>query len=249
LAASLGPLLCLSSLVLSDFNSSQNILVISRLLSIGTGLPVYFESTAYFALAIQVAAITVLGPKDFEADNTSFGDLEARTAGFACIICLLPLLYPFWMLSDHAVLARTQQQHFTLSARQPHRMWLLPLTALASVYPFISQATRMFSPSQVGNELVSQSEWRAVVGVCFGPDVALPSIAEQTVFAACQLASSLIVYIFVIRALVPEAVRKLETLGSRTGQVRENVRHVYNTVGKICRGRAARYVLLLFPYS
>lgn len=72
----------------------------SKLQSVlAAGLLAFFESAIYFALAIEIATIAILAPKDYESQAVAFGDYDARTCSLVSTICLLPLLYPVAVLS------------------------------------------------------------------------------------------------------------------------------------------------------
>lgn len=206
---------------------------------ITAGLTAFFESAIYFALAIEIATLAILAPKDYESQTVSFGDYDSRTCSLVSTICLLPLLYPVSILSflgspptenkneashtpnlNKPPSTRDEQIHH----KQPYRLTLFSIAVLISIYPFMSQSFRTWSPSQIGEgngdggaTYVTAEEWQPVENICFHLDgatstggVSTLTGTEHVVMGVFQTVSSCVVILFAVGMLIPGALRRLD---------------------------------------
>ncbi|KAK4160732.1 hypothetical protein QBC43DRAFT_112034 [Cladorrhinum sp. PSN259] len=209
LSTLLGPLFTLLILVI-PFRHAR----LQKMLA--AGLATFFESAVYFAFAIQVATITTLAPKDWEAKSTSFGDYEVRVAGLVSVICLLPLLCPIALLSSvktGGVTGNHRDDDNEAKARTSHRLTLFTITVILFCYPFVSQSTHNFAETQIGEgkgkggaTYVSDYDWDKVAGICY----ARLSRRDHNIIRAFQLLASLSILLFAIGVLVPAGLRRLK---------------------------------------
>ncbi|KAM7183607.1 hypothetical protein V8F33_013482 [Rhypophila sp. PSN 637] len=224
-----------------------------------SGLYSYFESAVYFSLAIQIATITILAPKDLETAPSSIGYYEIRIAGLVSTLSLLPLLTPVVILllydhdhhSHHIVPSPAPQtaektnandnpnneqqkpnQNTTIlkkENRHPYRLSVLGVTVLASVYTFLSQSIRYWSPSTLGDHKgdggetdISNEEWGVLWDVCFG-DLEGTSFSpvDHVALGAFHMIASIVVVLFTAALLVHVLVRRVAELHDERDQTGE----------------------------
>ncbi|KAM7214245.1 hypothetical protein V8F06_010362 [Rhypophila decipiens] len=215
-----------------------------------SGLSSYFDSAVYFSLAIQIATITILAPKDLETAPSSIGYYEIRIAGLVSTLSLLPLLTPVVVLllydhdhDHHRIVSSPAPQNaektnmndnpnneqqiphqnttlFKKENRHPYRLSILGVTVLASVYTFLSQSIRYWSPSTLGDHKgdggkteISTEESGVLWNICFG-DLEGPSFTavEHITLGAFHMIASIVVVLFTSALLVPVLVRRVVEL-------------------------------------
>ncbi|CAM1509100.1 Fc.00g028390.m01.CDS01 [Cosmosporella sp. VM-42] len=155
------------------------------------GLAVFYESAAYFTIAIQLATIAVLVEKDFGISTSDFGALETQITQVVSIICMLPLLPPVALLEG----VDGEERHNA-------RLLLLTLTVALSFYPFLSRCIHAFEKPPIGNggdAKVSTEDWSKVEKVCFGDELnGLRNSGTYKATKGLQLATSLLIYLFAL---------------------------------------------------
>ncbi len=155
----------------------------------------FFECAIYFSLAVQLASIVFLAKRDFGVAPEGFGANEMQISLTACVVCMLPLLYPIALLpmdgkDDDA--GKRRNLHF----------FLLSLAALLFCYPFLSQGIHTWAPTRIGKgndegqDTIDDDEWVNLATVCLG-DVRQLSDSEKWALAVLLMVSSLIVYLFI----------------------------------------------------
>ncbi|WKT49090.1 hypothetical protein QSH57_014020 [Fusarium oxysporum f. sp. vasinfectum] len=163
-------------------NSSQWYLVAR------TGLGVFFDCAAYFALSLQLATIAVLVRKDYGISTADLGTIEARISQTVAVVCMMSLLYPV------ALLEPVERTHSRAKVKHNARLLLLSLTVALSFYPFLSRCIHVFDASAIGKgkgSEVSPSAWNAVEEMCFpGRTKTYKSLD------GLELTASLITYMF-----------------------------------------------------
>ncbi|KAH7134662.1 hypothetical protein B0J13DRAFT_560913 [Dactylonectria estremocensis] len=183
------------------------------------GLAAFFDAAAYFAFALQLAAIAVLVRKDYGISTVDMGALETEIAQAVAVLSLLPLLYPVVLLEGGR----------DGVARHNARLLLLSLTVAMSFYPFMSRCFHAFGESPIGSgkgDVVSSSDWHNVEDMCFPSGVGgLLGFMNSTTYKALdglELATSLIIYLFTFWTLAslpasryPYKTRKGETRSRR----------------------------------
>ncbi|KAM5345690.1 hypothetical protein ACJ41O_011551 [Fusarium nematophilum] len=169
------------------------------------GLRAFFDSAAYFALALQLATIVVLVQKDYGISTADLGAIEARIAQTVAVVSMMPLLYPVALLEPSARSIKSDEaQHTARSrscdARHNARLLLLSATASLSFYPFLSRCIHAFGESPIGSgggAEVSSVDWGVVERMCF-PD-RFKSLRKSSTWKALEgleLAASLMTYLF-----------------------------------------------------
>ncbi|KAM7210003.1 hypothetical protein V8F06_014615 [Rhypophila decipiens] len=185
-----------------------------------SGLSSYFESAVYFSLAIQIATITILAPKDLETAPSSIGYYEIRIAGLVSTLSLLPLLTPVvvLLLYDHDYEPHQNTTLLKKENRHPYRLSILGVTVLSSVYTFLSQSIRYWSPSTLGDHKgdggktdISTEEWG-------GPSF---TAVEHITLGAFHMTASIVVVIFTSALLVPVFVRRVAELSEHDDEHEE----------------------------
>ncbi|KAK4208405.1 hypothetical protein QBC37DRAFT_353696, partial [Rhypophila decipiens] len=206
-----------------------------------SGLSSYFESAVYFSLAIQIATITILAPKDLETAPSSIGYYEIRIAGLVSTLSLLPLLTPVivLLLYDHDYEPHQNTTPFKKENRHPYRLSILGVTVLASVYTFLSQSIRYWSPSTLGDHKgdggktdISTEEWGVLWNICFG-DLEGPSFTagEHITLGAFHMTASIVVVLFTSALLVPVVVRRVAELNEHDDEDEEAGEEETETTG------------------
>ncbi|KAM7210423.1 hypothetical protein V8F06_014196 [Rhypophila decipiens] len=212
----------------------------SQLQSVLTaGLLAFFESAIYFALAIEIATIAILAPKDYESQVVAFGDDDARTCSLVSTICLLPLLYPVAVLSflsspadcvnspanpipnlsTTTPLSSEDGSRLTqITQRTSHRLTLFSLCTLLSLNPFLSQPFRTWAPTQVGTgngpdggTIVNDVEWNDLSTICFTGVKTLTN-TEHVVLGIFHTIGSCVVFLFALGFLLPRGLSLLENV-------------------------------------
>ncbi|KAM5342887.1 hypothetical protein ACJ41O_013853 [Fusarium nematophilum] len=193
-----------------------------------SGLRVFFDSAAYFALALQLATIAVLVRKDYGISTADLGAIEARIAQTVAVVSMMPLLYPVALLEPPAGSTIGDTRHNA-------RLLLLSVTVSLSFYPFLSRCIHAFGASPIGDgegAEVSRPDWGAVERMCF-PD-RFESLRESSTWKALEgleLTASLITYLFTFWLLaglpstryVPDEPRKGQYNPERELSWRERV--------------------------
>lgn len=160
-----------------------------------SGLRAFFDSAAYFALALQLATIAVLVQKDYGISTADLGAIEARIAQTVAVVSMMPLLYPAALLEPPADIASGGVRHNA-------RLLLMSVTVALSFYPFLSRCLHAFGASPIGDggdAVVSTNDWGVIEEVCL-PD-RFESLKRSTTWRALEgleLTASLITYLFVI---------------------------------------------------
>lgn len=158
------------------------------------GLKSFNSASAFFAIAIQLATISVVVQKDFGINTSDFGAIETQIAQAVSVLSMLPLLYPTLLLDGGR----------ESSPRTNPRLFLLCLAAALSFYPFLSRNIQNFrtsistpAPISDGDDGdVSTADWHQVETLCF--DDGLDGLRRNGVYAAVpalELTGSLIVYL------------------------------------------------------
>ncbi|KAK4221145.1 hypothetical protein QBC38DRAFT_429576 [Podospora fimiseda] len=214
------------------------------------GLEIFFDSAVYFAFAIQVATITTLVPKDFQAQKTAFGDYEVRIAGLVSVICLLPLLCPVGLLP----FLNTEKKD--AKARASHRLTLFTITVILSFYPFLSQSIHAFAKTQIGEgngeggvTYITDQEWAKLTNLCFkGSSTNALNNNEHNIIRAFQLLASLSILLFTLGALTPPGLRRLDENYGKSA-VREIVSQKLEKITEIVTEDIVwlRYILVIIP--
>ncbi|KAK4447790.1 hypothetical protein QBC34DRAFT_381924 [Podospora aff. communis PSN243] len=213
---------------------------------ITSGMSSFFESATYFALAIQVATIATLAPKDLETKTTSFGDYEITIAGVVSALSLLPSIPPIILLASI-------KEPRVIRARRSYRLTIFAVTVAPFTYIFFEQCIRNFGPSQIGEgqgeggkTLISGAEWAAITDLCFG-GVEYVTGNEDYILSVFQLMGSLFVFLFIIGFSVPAILQQVRDVYGEGNAVEQKVGGWVERGAEVCRLRAVRGVLLSLP--
>ncbi|KAK0611434.1 hypothetical protein B0T14DRAFT_530376 [Immersiella caudata] len=206
----------------------------------------FFESATYFALAIQVATIATLAPKDLETKTTSFGDYEVTIAGVVSALLLLPLIPSLILLSS----VKTPR----IRARRSYRLIIFAITVAPSTYTFLEQCIRNLSPSQVGEgkgdggiTLISGEEWAAITNLCFG-GAEYATDREDRILSVFQTMGWVFVFIFIIGFSVPSILQQVRDVCGEENSIERKVGGWVKRAAVVCRLRVVRVVLLGLPF-
>ncbi|KAF4471853.1 hypothetical protein FALBO_1219 [Fusarium albosuccineum] len=158
-----------------------------------SGLRVFFDSAAYFALALQLATIVVLVRKDYGISTDGLGAIEARIAQSVAVVSMMPLLYPVALLEPAPDSCADHVRHNA-------RLLLLSSTVSLSFYPFLSRCIHAFGQSPIGNRKgsdVTPNDWGKVALMCFpGSFKDLTKSTTWKALPGLELTASLITYLF-----------------------------------------------------
>jgi hypothetical protein len=159
-----------------------------------SGALTFFDSAAYFAIAIQIAAIVIIYKKDFGLSTSDFGAIDAQIAQAVSLISLLPLLSPVILLDR---MSGAELQTDTRDPRSNPRLFLLNLAVSLSFYPFISRSIHGFGASPISSSgEVSLSEWHSIEELCFRDGLdSLRSNALYSSLDGLEMAISLVIYL------------------------------------------------------
>jgi hypothetical protein len=247
LATAIGPLLSLLLIVSPHLSISSYLIGTLQTVLVG-GIASFFDSAVYFALAIEIATTTILVAKDYESTITAFGDYESRIATIACTLCLLPLTYPIIILSYPSSPCDKDTRD-----KQAYRKCLFCIAVLASVYPFLSQSVRTWTPTQIGDgrgdggvTYVDTHDWDIVEKVCIGT-VEYLTERENTIIGAFQMVASLFVILFSICILVPPALRRLSYRYGDDHPIRKPMTAFCSRLSRTCQQSPLKYILLVVP--
>lgn len=149
------------------------------------GCKVFFDCAAFFAISIQISCVVVLVRKDFGISANGLGGLTVQITWSVALLCMLPLLYPMFILS------------YTDRDRTNYRLFLICGCWLLFFYPFISQMIGDFGPSQIGRgagpggaTIITADEWNTLTSLCLS-GVEYLSAAEQKVLSDFGAAGSI----------------------------------------------------------
>ncbi|KAJ3526278.1 hypothetical protein NM208_g11271 [Fusarium decemcellulare] len=160
-----------------------------------SGLRVFFDSAAYFALALQLATIVVLVRKDYGISTDGLGAIEARIAQSVAVVSMMPLLYPVALLEPDP-----DPDSSADDVRHNARLLLLSSTVSLSFYPFLSRCIHAFGQSPIGNRKdsdVTPDDWGKVALMCFpGSFKDLTKSTTWKALPGLELTASLITYLF-----------------------------------------------------
>ncbi|KAF4996716.1 hypothetical protein FDECE_12315 [Fusarium decemcellulare] len=160
-----------------------------------SGLRVFFDSAAYFALALQLATIVVLVRKDYGISTDGLGAIEARIAQSVAVVSMMPLLYPVALLEPEP-----EPDSSADDVRHNARLLLLSSTVSLSIYPFLSRCIHAFGQSPIGNRKgseVTPNDWGKVALMCFpGSFKDLTKSTTWKALPGLELTASLITYLF-----------------------------------------------------
>ena len=231
----------LLSVLSSHFRSSSRSVV-------GAGMSSFFESAAYFALAIQVATIATLAPRDLETKTTSFGDYEATIAGVVSALCLLPPIPPLVLLCSAAAPS--------IRGRQSYRLIIFAITVAPSIYPFLEQCIRNWGPSSIGEHqgdggktYVTDDEWAAINSLCFGSGgVEHATEKENQILSIFQMAGSLFVFLFAVTFSIPAILQQVGHVYGEENLLQQKVGGWVDRAARICRLRFVRVAVLILPF-
>lgn len=167
------------------------------------GLESFYLSAIFFTMAVLVASNYSLAIRDFDVSADGFGIFEVSITSAVTVTSVLPLLYPMMIgLADGAPndpndALSVQKYEYNKKLRHRYRLILLGLVVALFIYPFVSQCTHNWAPSDVGQgkgpdgtTIITDAEWAALLNTCFSGVEPL-SYTESTVIAAFELAGSL----------------------------------------------------------
>ncbi|KAM0245386.1 hypothetical protein ACHAP5_005469 [Fusarium lateritium] len=157
------------------------------------GLGVFFDSAAYFALALQLGTIAVLVRKDYGISTVGLGAIEARISQSVAVVSMIPLLYPLALLEPVAKTStRSNMKHNT-------RLLLLSMMVSLSFYPFLSKCIHAYDVSPIGNSKdseVSLAEWGVIEDMCFPREYSnRGTTTTYNSLNALELTASLLIYV------------------------------------------------------
>lgn len=158
-----------------------------------SGIKTFFDSAAYFCIALQIATIAIVAQKDFGLSTSDFGAIEAQIAHAVSVVSLLPLLAPVILLENSTVDSEGRDP------RSNPRLFLLNLAVSLSFYPFVSRSFHSFGPSPISDGEsgeVPRAKWNGIENLCFNDG--LDGLRSNRLFSALdgiELASSLVVYL------------------------------------------------------
>ncbi|KIL89836.1 hypothetical protein FAVG1_06571 [Fusarium avenaceum] len=188
LEIALGVFLSLAVLLLKRKGKASQLYQVAR-----TGLGAFFDSAAYFALALQLGTIAVLVRKDYGISTVDLGAIETRISQSVAVVSMMPLFYPLALL-EPAVRASARS-----SMKHNARLLLLSMTIALSFYPFLSNCIHAFGVSPIGNgkdSEVSFAQWSAVEDMCFPQKYRnLGTTTTYKSLDGLELTASLIVYL------------------------------------------------------
>lgn len=160
-----------------------------------SGNRTFFDSAAYFAIALQIATIVLTSKKDNGIGTDDFGAVEAQIAHAASIVSLLPLLSPIILLDSGTILG-------SRDPRSSSRLFLFTLAVALSFYPFVSRCIHSFGVSSIrdgeGGD-VSLINWSGIENLCFSDG--LDSLRSNRLYKALnplELAASSVVYLMTL---------------------------------------------------
>jgi hypothetical protein len=158
-----------------------------------SGLKTFFDSAAYFCIALQIATVVIVAKKDFGLSTSDFGAIEAQIAHAVSVLSLLPLLAPVILLEDSLVDSEGRDP------RSNPRLLLLNLAVSLSFYPFMSRNFHSFGTSPIsdgGSGEISTVSWNGIENLCFSDG--LDGLRSNSLFLALdgmELTGSLVVYL------------------------------------------------------
>jgi len=187
------------------------------------GLEAFFDFAVYFALSILIATIVVLSNKDFGVTTSEFGACEAEIALAMSVACVLPLIYPIGLLPaqsshpEHSHESASDKSRKSKRDSYHFRLLLFSLLTVLFFYPFVSQAIHNWAPSRIGEgkgpggkTVVTIAEFQRVKELCFG-NVRYLDFWESQLLAATEMASSLLIYLFLFWHLITAHIQMIES--------------------------------------
>jgi len=170
------------------------------------GCSVFYDCAIYFAASIQIACVVVLFRKDYGISANGLGGLTVQITWAVALLSLLPLLYPFVMLS--IFVKRESEKELeeaeTPGPRHEFRFYLFSICWVLFLCTFALRMIGDFGPSQVGqgagpggSTIISTNDWDTLNVLCF-TGVQQLTDNETTVIEAFGTAGSIILSLFIL---------------------------------------------------
>ena len=174
------------------------------------GMSTFFDSSAFFCLAIQIASLVVLARRDFIVNTAGFGQYEAQMTWDISIACIIPLMYPIAMMNlwnrpaatSTSLPSGAPRKDDRYRKRQRYMVCLYCLSMILFIYPFLSQLLNNWRPSNIGDGRapdnkpdITMAEFEAVFNLCFR-DAQPLSRQEENILAIFEATSSAVILVF-----------------------------------------------------